>query len=232
MGIPRRDATARGPAARAVEPIGTVRHPVAGRRRCAVQGGLVELGSVAELLSAFGTLAALVAASVAAWAAIRTSDQQGRQLRRLEEAERRRQAELEQRDAARIAFWTGVNSDGPAVWYVNSSDLPVYNLRLAVVIPGWSTDLVYTSLGPTQSERPLKRVRSALLAHRDVEERTWVEHLEHGAFRCAAVFRDPSNRWWFRDYSGALSRQDDERAAVEALERHRDRLRGGPDDGA
>jgi hypothetical protein len=190
----------------------------------------VELGSVAELLSAIGTLAALVAASVAAWAAIRTSNQQGRQLRQLEEAERRRQVELEQRDAARIAFWTGVNSDGPAVWYVNSSDLPVYNLRIAVVVPGWSADLVYTSLGPTQSERPLKRVRAALLANRDVEGGAWVAHLERGAFRCAAVFRDPSNRWWFRDYSGVLSRQRDERTAVEALERQGDRLRGASDD--
>jgi hypothetical protein len=37
-------------------------------------GGAVELGSIAEFLSAFGTLAALVAASIAAWAAIRTNN--------------------------------------------------------------------------------------------------------------------------------------------------------------
>lgn len=188
----------------------------------------MELGSLADLLSAVGTLAALVAASVAAWAAIRTSDQQGRQLAQLEEGERRRQAESDQRDAARIAFWTGVNHDGPAVWYVNGSGLPVYGLRLAVVLPGRTVDLSWASLGPTSAgERPLKRVRTTLSAHTDLDREAWVASLADGTFRCAAVFRDAANRWWLRDYFGVLSRQESEEVALAAMRRQARRFTGG-----
>ena len=170
----------------------------------------VEIGSVADLVSAFGSVAALVAASVAAWAAIHANRHQGEQLRRLEEAERRRGAEADRNDAARVSLWTGVNSDGPAVWYANESGLPVYGLEVSIVIPGTPFRVEWASLGPRVRDGILRRVRDKLFAHtRDVAEVDWVGLLETDRFRCAAIFRDTSGRHWLRDFDGTLSRQDD-----------------------
>lgn len=38
--------------------------------------------------------------------------------------------------------------------------------------------------------------------------------MEHGLFLCAATFRDSRNRWWFRDFHGALVRAEDPESAA------------------
>jgi hypothetical protein len=179
----------------------------------------VELGSLAELLSAFGTLAALVAAGIAARAAIRTNNQQADQLRQLEEAERRRQVEAEQREAAMVALWPGVNQDGPAIWYMNRSGLPVYGLLIRARIPGRTFELTWQSLGPAFRDDPLGRMRRELLAHApDGTRPDWAGLLESGQFWCAAIFCDTAGRWWLRDFRGRLSRHPDEDAARRELD--------------
>jgi hypothetical protein len=179
----------------------------------------VELGSVAELLSAFGTLAALGAAGIAARAAIRTNNQQAEQLRQLEAGDRRREVEQEQRDAAVVAFWTAWNPEGPGVWYSNSSQLPVFDLRIRVLIPGRSFVITYLSLAPTTRHRPLNRVRRMLLAHEAATEPIdWERLLGEGTFRCAAMFRDSSGRWWTRGPTGLLYRQPDRETALREVE--------------
>jgi len=177
----------------------------------------VELGSFAELLSAFGTLAALVAAAIAARAAIRTNNQQAEQLRQLEAAERRRETEQEQREASSVAFWTGHNSEGPGVWYANFSDLPIFDLLIRVTVPGRSFVITYLSLGPTERHRVLKRLRRILLVP-DGDPVDWEQLLEEGSFRCAAMFRDSSGRWWTRDTAWLLHRHPDRETALREFE--------------
>jgi hypothetical protein len=63
----------------------------------------VEIGSLAELLSAFASLAALVAAGIAARAAIKTNNQQGKQLEYIEAENRKREVSAESARAAKIA---------------------------------------------------------------------------------------------------------------------------------
>jgi hypothetical protein len=174
---------------------------------------------VAELLSAFGTLAALVAASIAAWAAIRTNNQQAEQLRQLEAADRRREVEQEQRDAALVAFWTGSNTDGPGVWYANFSQLPIFDLLIRATVPERSFAITYLSLGPTAHHRPLNRVRRMLIAEEAAGDPIdWDRLLAEGTFRCAVMFRDSSGRWWTRDTTGLLHRQPDREAALREVE--------------
>lgn len=90
----------------------------------------MEIGSLADVLSAFGTLAAVLAASFAAGAAIRTNNQQTRQLALLEEGERRRQNEVERSQADTVACWLSLDKQTkqPIVHWTNLSGLPVYNL--------------------------------------------------------------------------------------------------------
>lgn len=170
----------------------------------------MQTGSLAELLSAFGTLAALVFAGLAARAAMRTSRQQGEQLRLLEEAERRRELEAEREDAERVAFWTGVTGEEPGVYYSNQTGLPVYELTVLVLVPGLAWEVHYSALGPADRPRPLKRVRRTLTARPDDTATVdWVGLLATDAFRCAAVFRDTAGRWWTRDTSGLLTAHPD-----------------------
>jgi hypothetical protein len=164
-------------------------------------------------------MAALVAAGIAARAAIRTNNQQAEQLRQLEAADRRREAEQEQRDAAAVAFWTGLTSEGPGVWYANFSNLPIFDLLVRVTVPGHRFSMTYLSLGPTAEHRPLKRVRRRLQAHEDESGPVdWGGLLDVGAFRCAAMFRDSSGRWWTRDTTGLLQRRPDRETALRELE--------------
>lgn len=177
----------------------------------------MELGSVAELISGFGTLAALLAASVAAKAAIQTNRQQGKQLNYLEDAERRRQVEADQRDAANIAVWTGIGDEGrPAVRLVNNSGLPTYDLTVWMTVPG-NLQVDYQVHGPTDG-RILRRASKEILQWADgIDDLDWARFLADGQLGCAATFRDASNRWWLRDFNGALSRRSDKTDAVKSV---------------
>lgn len=179
----------------------------------------MELGSIAELVSAFGTIAALVAASVAVRATIKTNNQQGVQLRYLEDAESRRRVEADQQDAARIAVWMGIDDDGqPVARLANDSGLPTYELSVWVAI---STDMLrisYQVHGPTNGARILRRVRNELLGYSERDSPIdWAELLATGQLSCAATFRDASNRWWLRDFDGTLVRKPDRDVAESAV---------------
>ena len=109
----------------------------------------VDTGSVAELLSAFATIAAVVAATFAARAAIRTNNQQSVQLAFLEEGEHRRERESVRSQARRVACWVSLvkSTNEPLVHWTNLSGLPVYNLTFWVATPFGVTATKY-SIGP------------------------------------------------------------------------------------
>jgi hypothetical protein len=167
----------------------------------------MDIGSLAELVSAFGSLAALLAAAIAAKAAVETNRQQTRQLAHLEDAERRRKADIDQKDAARVAAWTGLSDGLPTVWLINESGLPVYELTIWITVPGDLVRVRYESHGPTES-RILRWATKEIIdwgdAHGGVD---WPQSFSVGEIVCAITFRDASNQWWQRDFEGVLSQK-------------------------
>lgn len=167
-------------------------------------------GSIAELVSAGATVAALVAASIATWQAFRTNNQQGRQLAALEQSERDRTEQAVRADANRVAFWPGFRPDDPRsafVYYANTSGLPVYELTLRIAVPLREDPILvrYEALGPEPHHRPLRRTRRELDAYaREHGPVAWGDLLGGRQLRCSATFRDTSGRWWVRDERGAL----------------------------
>ncbi len=181
---------------------------------------MAELGSVAELISAVATTGALVAAVVAARAAMQTTRQQGDELRRLRDAD-------ERRDAAGVAFWMAVDHDRrPGVRSSNSSRLPIYDLAVWVAVPGELLAVHYRSLGPTIGENLLSRTQRAMEDWAAGQETAvdWSRLFGADAIGCAACFRDTANRWWLRDFDGMLREVSSlaaGRAEVEARSRTR-----------
>lgn len=167
-------------------------------------------GSVADWVNALGTLLAFGGAAFASAVALRSYRLQLQgteaQVNALEAADVARRTEFERSQAARVAFWTGVNPAGPAVWYVNQSGLPVYDMAITVFTPGSSCRFNYLALGPSEHEKVLPRVRTGLVATGALDDfDEWRRLLSTRQFLCAAVFRDASNRWWLRNIGGELS---------------------------
>jgi hypothetical protein len=187
----------------------------------------LELGSFADLLSGFGTVAALVAASVAARAAIKTNNQQGVQLRHLEEAEKERREREEQRVAGVVAAWAGMDDNGAIVRFVNGSGLPVYDLSIWVLTPDRLFCVEYATHGPTSNSRPLRRVGIDLNTYA-TDADVWASWLNEGKFRAAAVFRDTTNKWWLRGFDGSLSQQPDRQTAHRSVKAEHARFSPGP----
>jgi hypothetical protein len=170
----------------------------------------MDLGSVADWVNALGTLLAFGGAAFASLVALRSYRLQlsgtESQVAALEAAEAARKVEAERSQASQVAFWTGVNSEGPAVWYVNRSGLPVYDLRIAVFVLENRLDFNYLAIGPYDQESILRRVRVGLMefgANTELDE--WRTLLSSRRFFCATAFRDASNRWWLRNIDGELS---------------------------
>lgn len=70
--------------------------------------------------------------------------------------------------------------------------------------------------GPSADSRTMRRVTQQLRRQIDAAGYApdWRELMEHGLFLCAATFRDSRNRWWFRDFHGALVRAEDPESAA------------------
>jgi hypothetical protein len=193
----------------------------------------MEWGSVAELLSAFGTLAALGAAAVAARAAIRTNNQQSVQLAHLEDADKERSQAAERAQAEKVACWISLDKDSanPRPVWINGSGQPVYNATFFLATPGKVTEVRYAVASPSASKATLFRAQALLLGDQGSEVRSWEELLDGERLRAAVVFRDTGNRWWLRGYLGHLSQHPTENAAHAAqLESYEDFVAtAGPD---
>jgi hypothetical protein len=179
----------------------------------------LETGSLAELVSAFGALAALFAAGIAAKAAVNTNRQQTRQLAHLEESERRRRTDADQKDATKIATWTGLDDGRPVIRLINQSGLPVYELTVWVKLGGSLLKVPYVAHGPAET-RVLRRATAAILAWAESQEEAtdWGQIFSNRGFLCATTFRDTSNRWWLRDFEGVLSSQVGQESAILSLQ--------------
>ena len=187
----------------------------------------MELGSVAELLSAFGTLAALVAASIAARAAIKTNDQQGRQLQYLERANMERQRDLEAAQAAKIAVWIQQDEAGaPHVWWLNASGLPIYSSTFTVTSPLTITQVKYSIRGPGGKPYEVARVSRKFLSDAEVFNSSWSDWFDQDALHVAISFRDASGHWWLRDFSGFLLQYDSEESVQRAMSDSIARMQG------
>jgi hypothetical protein len=178
----------------------------------------VEVGSIAELLSAFASLAALVAAGIAARAAIRTNEQQGRQLEYIEESNLQRDRESERAQAAGLAVWIQLDHDAIArIWSVNAGGLPVYRATVYVATPSGVSETHYSVGNPQPEPGLLSRASDKLDADISVPDGFWLHWLESDLIHAAVTFRDASNHWWLRDFRGRLSRHDDEQSAKRAM---------------
>jgi hypothetical protein len=181
----------------------------------------LDTGSLAELLSAFATIAAVVAATFAARAAIRTDNQQSVQLAVLEDGEHRRKRESVRSQADKVACWVSLvkETNEPLVHWTNLSGLPVYNLTFWVATPFGVTATKY-SIGPPGDGPPrgLRRVQDALreLGEAQDAQVSWSSLLDKGILRSAVSFRDVGGKWWFRDYLGILTECHDDLAAEQA----------------
>lgn len=177
----------------------------------------MQVGSLAELLSASGSILAVIAASFAARAAIRTNNQQSAQLAVLEEGERRRGRENERAQAEKMACWVSLDkdTDEPLVSWTNVSGLPVYNLTFWVVMPFGVTATKYSIGPPGDGPRGLRRVQLELRNLGDAQKAntSWSDLLDRGVLRSAVSFRDVGGKWWFRDFLGVLVPCDDGSAA-------------------
>lgn len=169
----------------------------------------MEIGSIAELLSASGTIAAVLAATFAARAAIKTNNQQSAQLAVLEEGERRRERESESVQAETVACWVSLDKDTeqPVVNWTNLSGLPVYNLTFWVAVPFGTVATNYSIGPPGDGPRGLQRVQQEIQTLEQAQEvaASWPELLDGGALRSAVSFRDVGGKWWFRDFLGGLN---------------------------
>lgn len=92
-------------------------------------------GSVPDWLAGSGALLAVVFAGIAAKAALRTNDQQSRQLAHLEQAAVDSRAEQRRLQASQVAVWIELSApdSGDAriqVCYSNASTQPVYSVRI------------------------------------------------------------------------------------------------------
>lgn len=175
----------------------------------------MEWGSVGELVSGVSALGALVAATFAARAAIKTNNQQSRQLDHLEKAELERREAARREQAEMVAAWISLDktSDLPQVWWANSSARPVYCVTLFLSTPYGTAEARYNFGGPTES-RSLPRAQKALLEHPGAARvASWTQLLNDDSFGIAVAFRDSASRWWFRDYTGMLTSHADENSA-------------------
>lgn len=181
----------------------------------------MQWGSISDIVTAVAAVAALVAATFAAHAAIKTNVQQGLQLERLEAADRERLAAEERKQAELVAAWLGLDradSPVPVVRWSNSSAQPVYDVTYFMSTPFATTEALYRFAGPTEpTTRP--RAQQALLSAQDELVESWEQLLAEDQFRVAVTFRDSGNRWWLRDYFGTVTKQVDEQAAREARQR-------------
>lgn len=176
-----------------------------------------QLGSMADMIAAFGAVAAVVAASIAARAAIRTNNQQNRQIALIVEREAKNDALLKRRQADQVAAWAKIDRERgrPTVQWVNRSGLPVYNLDFWVTLPPFDAVRVSYKIGPPDAEvRSLRRVDSAV--HKSALEGGpnvhWAALLDSGQLRAALSFQDIHGVWWFRDFMGVLHECVDEQA--------------------
>ncbi|MFF5079238.1 hypothetical protein ACFY36_19445 [Actinoplanes sp. NPDC000266] len=184
------------------------------------------LGSLAEIISAVGAIAAVIAASFAARAALKTNRQHSSEIELIRH-EGVRSEEREQRSQAdQIACWATIDRDSnmPTVCWINHSGLPVYDLTFWVVMPPFETVTVRYSIGPPRhEERNLRRVEEKVRTVGSADNSTvpWTRILDTGKFRSAVSFRDIFGTWWLRGFDGVLLRcacadEADEKAAAMA----------------
>ncbi len=182
----------------------------------------MDVGSIADLISASGTVAAVIAATYAVRAAIRTNKQQSTQLAVLEEGERRRERESARSQAEKVACWVSLDkeTDQPIVSWTSVSGLPVYNLTFWVAVPFGTIATKYSIGPPGNGPRGLSRVQHELRNFGQTQECavSWSELLDRGTLRSAVSFRDVGGKWWFRDYLGVLVQCNDGAAAEEAAQ--------------
>ena len=184
----------------------------------------MEIGSLSDLLSAIGSLTAVVAASIAARAAIQTNNQQSTQLRYLEGSEQRQREEREREQASKVAAWMALGMedylDLPVCVWANSSGLPLYDITFYVALPNKLVRTKYSALGPT-STTDLPRVHRAIMRDAPVgaDKMTWVKLLDLRALRAAISFRDVFDNIWLRNFSGELIKHSTMAAAERDAER-------------
>ena len=181
----------------------------------------MQLGSIAELVSAFAALGALAAATVAAWAARGTLRGQRSELSLLREQHNRRIEKDDRAASSKVAVWARTDRGEKAVLrYINASGVPVYALTVWAVIPGHRFDVFYTVIGPTATSRTLRRGSEELqgLVVEKCPDVDWVWLLRNEKIVASATFRDLNGVWWHRALSGVLTEHSDAHGAKTAAE--------------
>jgi len=186
---------------------------------------IINWGSVPDWFAGVGALVALTFAGVAARSALRTNEQQSRQLAQLERAEVERAEDRRRAQAAKVASWIVLAPGSePEVWCMNSSGLPVYNLIIwchtaagvattvyAVKMPDTApkkmnvatndlTAFVITAARNTELLNSLNPVSYAMV-HPNPD---WGAMYREGILRVSIQFLDAEGRWWLRNRMGQL----------------------------
>lgn len=185
----------------------------------------MDVGSLPEILSAIGTLGALVAASVAARSALRTNKQQTLQLQSLEDNQNRQRVREAREQASAVAAWIGIFDELPSFRFINSSGLPIYDFTAWVATPDELFEVDYTFVPPSTEMRWLDRVRSRIIVDSSgFPPGYWEGLLDRRELLAAITFRDCSDRWWLRDFQGVLEAHDSGDIAKEEARRRFDGL--------
>lgn len=157
---------------------------------------MIDWGNVPDWVAAAIAFLALLIASGAAWATIKTNQAQNKMLSMQQEqiAELRREKRILQ--AQRVAFWEEGEEN---IHIENFSDLPVHNVLVELKQAGdatWTTFPVVEVLRPTRSTGRIVAVK----------QRVWPE-IQY-ATRVRICFVDASRHQWALEANGELTELD------------------------
>jgi hypothetical protein len=174
----------------------------------------MEVGSVAEWANALATMLAFGGATVAAVVAIRgyrvQRDQASLQAAAFETDLARQQQLDEMQQARRVAIWLARPSDSGeiSVWVSNTSELPVYELLLKVIINSKETAAIARdSLGPCIARKSVSltyAIKDLLLGSGDAQNGT--ERLSRKVVNLNYTFTDAAGVRWSRSATGRLTK--------------------------
>jgi len=167
---------------------------------------MADWGSIPDWITAAGALLALIFARSAARAAHGTNRQQAGQLRLLELSDAKRAREERRWQAANLSFWVSLVADEsyrPAVKFINSNKVPLYQLTMYCVTPAGVARATMNVASPQIEARTLRRY-TAQLRELAAGIANPIAAMDRWEFRIAGTFRDASGQWWHRRADGGL----------------------------
>jgi hypothetical protein len=174
---------------------------------------VVDWGSIPEWLASLAAIFALTFGALAARAAWDTARSHSVQLQFLEDADRRRAEAARKWQAGKFAVWVRMGEEGkPQVACFNGSGLPVYKLRISLIIDGGvvGRPVVYSVKGPDAEPGVLNYASRCVLQLASNElgqgesPPDWDGVYRDGRIGLRIEFLDSNGIEWVREADGRL----------------------------